>query len=268
MFNDSRAVRAYFLKLGLSSEIADIYLALVTYGPQSISELARRSGIERTRVYRLMDEMTASGLIEVETEYKKSIIRAAPASNLQILISKKEQEVHDLQAQLPQLNEYLVDSFQKTHTTRVQYYKGVDGLKQMYWNQTKSTKSEHLAILSENMQIRTNTSFFERWVRRCNEQSIAFRAIINDNFLKDQREWYGKHSNEQLHVWESRYLGDDVIALAYSTVIYDDVTSYYNWNGSEIFGVEIYNPEVADFQRQIFEMLWKQAQPKESQKVT
>lgn len=267
MFSDTQAVRAYFFKLGLPSEIADIYLALVAHGPQSISELARHSGVERTRIYRLMDEMTASHLIEVETEYKKSIIRAAPISNLQILISKKEQEVRDLQAQLPKLNDYLAETSHNSHTTRVQYYKGVDGLKQMYWNQTKSIAVEHLAILSENMQIRTSLSFFERWVRRCNDKELTFRAIINDTFLEDQHTWYGKHSTERLMSWQSRRITDDIFLLTYSTVIYDDVTSYYNWNGREIFGVEIYNPEVANFQRQVFEMLWKQAEPKESQRI-
>lgn len=260
-------VRDYFLKLDISSEIADIYQALAMYGPQSLSELARRSGVERTRIYRLMDEMTTSGLIEVETKYKKNIIRAAPIANLQILISKKEQTLRDLQAQLPRLNDYLAEASHNSRATRVQYYQGVDGLKQMYWNQTKAM-TEVLAILSENMQIRTNISFFERWVHRCNENGMKFRGIINDNFLKDQREWYGKHTTEQLQFWQSRHLADTAFPLTYSTVIYDDVTSYYNWKGDEIFGIEMYNAEIADFQRQVFAMLWNQALPIESQKVT
>ena len=260
MFSDTQAVRAYFFKLGLPSEIADIYLALVAYGSQSISDLARHSGVERTRIYRLMDEMTASHLIEVETGYKKSIFRAAPISNLQILISKKEQEVRDLQAQLPKLNDYLAETSHKSHTTRVQHYKGVDGLKQMYWNQTKAT-TENLAILYENMQIRTNVSFFERWAHRCNERGMTFRGIINDNFIKTQQEWYGRHSNERLASWQSRYLPDSVFLITHSVVIYDNVTSYYNWKDGEVFGVEMYNQEIADSQRQFFEMLWNEALP-------
>ncbi len=260
MFSDTQAVRAYFFKLGLPSEIADIYLALVAYGSQSISDLARHSGVERTRIYRLMDEMTASHLIEVETGYKKSIFRAAPISNLQILISKKEQEVRDLQAQLPKLNDYLAETSHKSHTTRVQHYKGVDGLKQMYWNQTKAT-TENLAILYENMQIRTNVSFFERWAHRCNERGMTFRGIINDNFIKTQQEWYGRHSNERLASWQSRYLPDSVFLITHSVVIYDNVTSYYNWKDGEVFGVEMYNQEIADSQRQFFERLWNEALP-------
>lgn len=260
MSKDTQAVRAYFFKLGLSAEIADIYLALHEYGPQSISELARRSHVERTRIYRLMDEMTSSNLIEVEVQYKKNVFRAAPITNLQIIITKKEQDLRDLQSELKQLNEKLADPADTSPATRVQFYKGADGLKQMYWNRTKS-KTENLAILSENMQMRTNLSFFARWARKCNEQNIKLRGIINDNFIKTQQDWYEDHSNERLAHWQSRYLPDDVFLITHSVVIYDNVTAYCNWKDGEIFGVEMYNQEIADSQRQFFEMLWTQGLP-------
>ncbi|QQG50599.1 MAG: hypothetical protein HZB75_03645 [Candidatus Saccharibacteria bacterium] len=260
MFNNTQVIRAYFFKLGLSAEIADIYLALHAYGPQSISDLSRHSGVERTRIYRLMDEMLASNLIEVEVQYKKNIFRAAPITNLQVLIAKKEQDLKDLQTELTQLHATLTKAADNAPATRIQFYKGDDGLKQMYWNQTKG-KSENLAILYENMQIRTNLAFFERWARTCNERGLKFRGIINDNFIKTQQDWYGKHSNERLASWQSRYLPDGVFLITHSVVIYDDVTAYYNWKDGEIFGVEMYNQEIADSQRQFFEMLWSQGLP-------
>lgn len=257
MFSDTQAVRAYFFKLGLASEMADIYLALHAYGPQSISELSRHAGVERTRIYRLMDDLTSSSLIEVETHYKKSVFRAAPISNLQILITKKEQELKDLQSDLNQLEQKLAGWSNHSPATRVQFYKGIEGVKQMYWNETKAS-TENLSILHENMQIRTNVSFFERWAHACNERGLTFRGIINDNFIRTQQEWYGEHSNERLASWVSRYLPDSVFLISHSVIVYDDVTAYYNWKDGEIFGVEMYNQEIADSQRQFFEMLWSQ----------
>jgi DNA-binding transcriptional ArsR family regulator len=257
MFGDTQAIRAYFFKLGLSSEIADIYLALHAHGRQTISQLSRNSGVERTRLYRLIDELQDNNLVEIETEYKKRIIAAAPVSNLQILITKKEQDIHDLRAGLHDLQEKLSGSSLHSAATKIQAYRGSEGLKQMYWNQTRS-KTENLSILYENMQIRTNLSFFERWAQTCNDQGFKFRSIICDNFLRTQQNWYQEHSNERLENWQSRYIPDGVFAITHSTVIYDDVTSYYNWKNGEIFGIEIHNKEIADAQRQFFEMLWMQ----------
>ncbi len=257
MLGDTQAIRAYFFKLGLSSEIADIYLALYAYGEQTISELARRSSIERTRIYRLMDELQASGLVEIESQYKRKIIRAAPISNLQILLSKKEQDLQELYNGLGDLQDTLSKNAHHSEATKIQAYQGTEGLKQMFWNQTRS-KSENLSILYENMQSRTKLAFFERWVEVCKERGVTSRSIISDNFVRTQQAWYKKNTNERMSNWQGRYIPDGVFPITHSTTIYDDVTSYFNWKDGEVFGIEIHNQQIADAQRQFFEMLWNQ----------
>jgi DNA-binding MarR family transcriptional regulator len=257
---DTEAIRKYFAKLDLEPEIADLYLILHAYGPQTISALARNAGIERTRIYRLLDKLTNTNLVETETQYKRIILHAAPIMNLQILLSEREQKLRGLQAELVELQRQLEAPERKTHSTRVQFYRGAEGNKQMFWNQTKA-KSQTLAILYETMQTRTSLAFFERWVRKCNEEGQSYRGLISDHFLTDLQNWYGKHSNERLEHWDSRYLSPDVFPITHSTVVYDDVVAYYNWRGGETFGVEIYNHEIADMQRHVFEMLWTQGVP-------
>ncbi len=259
--SDTNSIRTYFSKLGLSSEIAEIYLALHVHGRQTISELSRHSGIERTRIYRLMDELRASGLVEVEKQYKRSIFTAAPIANLQILLSKKEQELHDLRTEFQSLQETFSTRSLSSPSTKVQAYQGSEGLKQMFWNQTRSSSGENLSILYENMQGRSNLAFFERWVAVFNAKGINARSIIGDNFLRTQQEWYGTHKNERLRHWQGRYIPEGVFPVTHSMVIYDDVTSYYNWKNGEILGIEIHNQEIADAQRHFFEMLWVQGLP-------
>src|SRR6185437_1627393 len=107
MSPDTNAVRTYFAKLGLDREIADIYLSLHAHGPQTISELSRTAHVERTRIYRLIDKLLASNLIEVESHYKRGVIKAAPIANLNILISQKEQELKGLQDELGLIEQVL-----------------------------------------------------------------------------------------------------------------------------------------------------------------
>jgi sugar-specific transcriptional regulator TrmB len=257
MLADTSAVRSYFYKLGLESEVADIYLALHAYGPQSISALARNSGVERTHIYRLFDTLKNSGLVEIEVHNKYSILRAAPITNVQVLISKKEQELRDLQTEFTSLHNFLNGDVLSSPATRVQFFQGLEGIKQMVWNQTKAS-GENLSILYENMQSRTKQSFFERWARTCNEAGITFRGIIGDHFIKTQQQWYRDHSNERLASWRSRFVPDDVFKITHSTIIYGNVTAYYNWHDDEVFGIEIANQEIAETQRAFFEMLWAQ----------
>ncbi len=261
MSEEADAIRNYFVDLGLEIDIAEIYLTLRSCGPQSLLQLSRNARIERRRIYRLLDDLTSSGLIEIEEANKRKIYRAAPIANLQLILSDKEQELRNLQEKFKLLDRLLTeDPSYSSAGTRVQFYKGSDGVKQMLWNETKGS-TENLAILYENMQGRTNSAFFERWVERCNDRNIKFRGIIGDHFISTQQEWYKNHSNERLASWQSRYLPQSVLPINHSTVIYDDVIAYYNWVNGKVFGIELYNQEIADHQRQLFELLWEKARP-------
>jgi sugar-specific transcriptional regulator TrmB len=260
MPNDISPMHDYFAKLGLEPEIADIYLALEAYGPQSVLQLARNARIERTRLYRLLDTLAEYQLIEIEVLYKRKIYKAAPIGNLQVALSKREQELRDLQKELAQLQTHYANTSLHSPLTHVQFYRGEEGVKQMYWNQTRA-KNESLSILYENMQSRSNIAFFERWVERCNEQGLQFRSLVGDHFLNTQKQWYQQHTNEKLAHWEGRYIADAVMPITHSMVTYDDVVAYYNWKDGEVFGLEIYNREIATAQHHVFETFWKLAEP-------
>ncbi len=255
----SATLRTYFAKLDLAPEVADIYLALYTHGPQSISELARTSRIARINIYRIMDDLKSSGVIEIETRYKRSVLHAAPIENIHILIAKKEQELKNLQDEFTIIANIIKDTGHELSTTRVQQYQGITGLKQMFWNQTRA-KGECLSILYENMQTQTNLRYFERWVQLCNQRGLTFRSIIGDHFVQTQQSWYASHDNERLEHWQAHYVSDKDFPITHSTTVYDDVVAYFGKSGDTIFGVEIHNKAVADGQRRFFDMLWQQSQ--------
>lgn len=259
MSEEADAIRNYLADLGLDLDIAEIYLALRTCGAQSLLQLSRNSQIERRRIYRLLDKLEGSGLIEIEETHKRKLYKAAPIANIQIMLSKKEQELRGLQERLRLLDMMLAENPDTSPDTRVQFYKGGDGIKQMMWNETRGT-TENLAILYENMQGRTNNSFFNRWVEKCNDRKINFRGIIGPHFIKTQQQWYQKHQNDRLVMWQARYLPPEILKIEHSTVVYNDVIAYYNWVDGEVFGIELYNRQIADHQREMFEILWEKAQ--------
>jgi sugar-specific transcriptional regulator TrmB len=253
---DVNVIKNYFQKLDLLPEIADIYLSLHTHGPQTISDLARHSGVERTRIYRLIEELEKSNLVETQLDYKRRIFHAAPISNLQILISKKEQELEQLQQELDTISQAFTETNLASPTTRVQFYQGPDGAKQLFWNQTKA-KTEILSILHEPMQHKTKKSFFQRWAHAMNQHEVKHRSIVNDNFLASLKSWRNRHGSKT-KAWNGRIAPQGFI-IPNATVIYDNVVVYYNWKDGEVFGVEIHNVDIANTQRQFFEMLWQQS---------
>lgn len=262
MQHDTTHVHEYFTKLGFDPVVADIYLALHTHGAQSLLQLSRSSGVERTRLYRLLDTLHTAQLIETEEQYKGKRYKAAPLTNLQILLARREEELRGLQSEMFRLNDQLQQTDTLDSGTHVQFYQGADGLKQMLWNQTRA-QGDSCSILYENMQSRTNRTFFERWAERCNERGLHFRSLVGPHFVQSQTEWYASHANVRLDHWSGRLIADEVFPLRHSTVIYDNVVAFFDWKAGDLYGIEIYNEHIAQSQRQLFELLWQQATPLE-----
>lgn len=255
-----REAKAVIALITPEEQIQEIYVTLTMHGPQSISELARNAHVERTKVYRLLEDMQSLGLIEIQLQSHRNLIRAVPLSSLKPLIDQRAQALQAASDKLPKLEALLNAQTLSSPQTKVQFYRGQEGAKQMLWNQTKAT-TETLSILYQNMQSHTGEDFFMRWADRCNEQNLHFRSIVGDDFLQSQRDWSRKVSSKMLQNWSGRYIARDVHEIRFWTCLYDNVVAYFNWHEQEIYGIEIYNQDIADAHRNYFEMLWQQSEP-------
>lgn len=253
-------LRHYLVRLGLDERSADIYQALKQYGPQTMSEVARTSGVSRTRIYRVLDSLINAGLVEVQTHHKRSILEAASFSKIQVALAKKEQEVSELQKEYQQLVGKIDLHMVQSGRSRVYFYEGLEGIKQMLWTQTKYS-GENLSILRDGMKQQVGLAFFERWSQECNDKNIQFRSIIDNNFITTQEEWYALHTNKKLEHWRARWVPEDVLPINYSMVIFGDIVMHYNWDHQQKFGIAIHDKFIAGMQRNMFEILWKMGKP-------
>ncbi|MFZ1258008.1 MAG: helix-turn-helix domain-containing protein [Candidatus Saccharimonas sp.] len=263
MIESEKIIRLYLLQLGISLHGARMYQTLLTYGEQTISELSRRANIERTRVYRELPKLDRANLIEIDREEKSVLVRAAPLHNVQILLSKREQQVSDLVALLPKFEKAAQVSQRNVYETAVRSYRGSDGIKQMLWNETKA-KGELLSVLRYGIQIKTRAAFFDRWVAQCNARGLTSRSIVSSDFHTTQASWHAKHITNKLLNWQGRVVAPNVFPIEQNIIIHDDTVGFFNWGDDEIYGIEIKNQLNADTQRHFFELLWAQASSQKS----
>lgn len=92
-----------------------------------------------------------------------------------------------------------------------------------------------------------------------NDADLHFRSLYGDKFRESLDIWRSTNPGQRLTHWEGRYINPEVFPIEYATYIYDDVVAYLNWRDNEIYGIEIYNKEIANAQRQVFDMLFEKA---------
>lgn len=62
-----------------------------------------------------------------------------------------------------------------------------------------------------------------------------------------------------LKLYSCRVIPKSILDIKYDTHIYNDVTAYVYYYRDENFGIEIQNKVITESNRQMFEVLWKQA---------
>ena len=247
-------LKKYLIDLGLEAEEASLYMALIEKGGGTPLSLSRQTGINRTRVYRLLERMAVKKLIAQEVGEHTTLVTPAPIDQLQEILLAKQNKVAELSKKWSEAASTLEQSILETKAeTKVKFYHGKTGIEQMVWNVLKAKDGivgYTFRDLSHFVGEKFMTEFSEEFKRR----NLKMRDIHGDEYLSSKpidNNWGDKI--------DSRYLPREVLAIPHQMEIYDDVVTFYSWNEGEVWGTEIHNPKVAQMQRQLFEMAWEKA---------
>ena len=249
-------LKTFLIKLGLDNQESDIFASLCRLGPATVFQLAKESKINRTTLYRRIEEIQQKGLLETIVEEKRLLVKTVDFAQLENLVLQKADEAEFLQKNIPIIKSLLNSEYGMVQPgTKVLFYKGQEGIRQMVWH-TLRAKSEIVGFTFRDLTEAVGLKFASRWHEEFLLRGLRMRDIIGDEYLNNQKTAFA-YSQE---VFQSRYLPSSILSIDHQTDIYDDVVAFYNWHEGEVFGVEIQNDKVASMQRQIFEILWGMGQ--------
>jgi sugar-specific transcriptional regulator TrmB len=241
--------------LGLDFEESKIYLTLLEKGGMTVLEISRITKVSRTNVYRLVEKLKTEGLIEEIQRSSKKILMPVGAHKLEMLVKEQESKAEYLRKFLPELSTIIpaTNSISQPET-KVMFYKGVEGIKQMVWNTLKA-EGECVGYSYRTIAEIVGEDFAESWYTEFRFRKLRFRDLIGDEYLKSiNQESPRKVDNPN---FDSRFISKDVLDINHQVDIYNDIVAYYTWHEGEIFGVEIHNKKVAKLQKQLFEAIWR-----------
>lgn len=251
--NNQSTAHNRLCKLGLSKDEATIYLALLQ-GPSSHLELARRTHINRTRVYRVVEDLERRCLIIRRTDDRGTFIIAADPSALEIHQIAQEEETHHRRLVLAKLVPELQQlQRQIQHGFAVHTYEGVEGFKQMIWHELK-TQGEMLAF--GNMTYERLTGGDRLWSERyrmlSGQKEYQVRNIVNI----PGRTAVTAHS-AYARSYRSRVVSPEDLPMYVHLVVYNDTVAIFQLQNEQRVGVEIINEMFATTMRRIFDHYWR-----------
>jgi len=121
---------------GMSKKQAKIYLAAIALGETTIKEIAQKSGIRRTTIYDVIQEMIDLGYIKLTSHGARRKFLAATPEELQFIIKRR---VIAIQGGLEDLIK--ISNVEKSKP-KVWFFEGIEGLKNAFNDTLKYPEKE------------------------------------------------------------------------------------------------------------------------------
>lgn len=244
--------------LGLKSDESRVYLELCR-NPSTHLQLSRETGVNRTKVYRIVDGLEKHGLVARRTDDRGTFLVASEIAGIEVGLIQQQEKIRErrriLQDLMPDLNALKGSDA----SFLVQTYEGSAGYKQMCWHELRA-EGELLTFGNGTIEEETSDNLWSGHHRRRQiEAGYKTLEITNYNYGENGVEAFTASALLEAGLYEHRRLSPSVVAFDGQMVIYNKTVAIYHWKHEKKAGVELVGKTYADMMRQVFYHYWDMA---------
>lgn len=226
-------------RIGLATNEAKVYLALLRLGSGKAGKVAKESEVERTSTYNALQGLLAKGLASYVTIGKVRWFQAAPPERLVEYFEARTDQARELMPALQGLYK------QTTYRQNVKLFKGMRGVKSVL-NDIIATKQENLLFGSEGQLEERMPVYAQRFVNELRRARIPVKSLIRE----DRATPTGDNASVRL---VPKSVESPVV-----TNIYGEKIALIIWT-EQPEAVLIENKAAADAYRSYFRFMWDHA---------
>lgn len=234
---------------GLNPLESRLYLTGLEVGNAPASVYAKRTGLNRITTYNHLEELSRRGLFAIMEERGGKSYSPVSPEHFALEVQKNTAALNRV---LPELRA-LQGAAQRS--PQVKFFQGWEGVKRVY-EDTLTAEGELLNFANSALVRAHWENYDEEYVAERVRRKITLRGIAPN----DEAGWQ-VHGQDRVNLREIRLVPAKDFNFNNEINIYDHkvtIVSFGEVEG-ELFGLIIESKDVADTQRQIFEMAWRYA---------
>ena len=239
----------------LSDKEIKLYLTALRSGPMSVQDLAQRAKINRVLCYQILNNLSDKGLIVQELKkFGRHVIAESPQSILKIIDRRKRRLRHrelDVQEAMPELLAlYKTDNIKP----KVKFYEGKSAYTAICEDTLNSSVKEILQIgnIRNIYQVISKSYDDEYYIPARMENNIKTRILTFESPLTKK---FQKKDSDCLR--ETKFLPDKFLFQGYKFIYQNKVAIISS--AQELIGLIVESENLAQMERQVFELLWLQS---------
>ncbi|MBP6931750.1 MAG: helix-turn-helix domain-containing protein [Candidatus Pacebacteria bacterium] len=250
MENTSFDIKKSLLSIGFSEKEIEVYLALLELGKGTVTQIARKAGINRPTAYHVLASLELKKLVRTSGKEPKQEYTAESPENIEQILEEKISEYTSALKQAKEIIPELVSIHNKENRPKIKFYEGKDGLQKVY-EDTLSSSETILAYASVEDIQPTLPHYFPEYYKRRAKKGIPIRAIFPDSPEARERASLDKEEKRE------SVIVPDSFGFHPEINIYDNKVMIASWR--EKLGIIIESAEIADAMKKIYELAWSEA---------
>lgn len=252
--SDFSSIKQVLQDLKLSDEASEVYIYLCKNGYSSVLNIASKTGISRTQVYRHLDALTKLNLVSEEKPYWGTYFYALPISNLSGEIELQKQSLEEASLKLKAAESVFDNLFQNNNSAETISYRGISGLKQALWNLKKAEK-EYKVFEVDHISNLLDFKFSRSMRQKEIDKQIRSYDLSNQKL----------HKKEDLEPFDAnlskiKFIRPEVLKIKFEIIIYNDIVTLIDYFKPEPVAIEIKNPALNLMMNQMHDAFWAMAE--------
>lgn len=240
--------------LGLTAGEITVFEALLTNGPQPVSDLIIRTKLKKGDCYNKLANLMERGLIEEFTAHKKKHYRLANPKKLEELANLQYQEASIAKREL----ESLMPDLTSTYTLAYQQpgiitFEGPQAMRRVL-DDSLTAKGVIMQYVDLDAVLGVYPQLNAAYARKRTHLGVKKQIVVSDTPLARR---YA--SDQDPAITEVRLVDYQLPKFASVMQIYDDNVSYLTLKPEGMIGVIITDPFIAKMHQALFQMNWTAA---------
>jgi hypothetical protein len=242
--------------IGLTKVQAQAYKTLIENGAQGAPALAARIGESRTNGYKVLDKLCELGLATKEQSGKKVVYYPASPVALEQFVQRQatvaELRERKLKASMPNMLGFF---YERTEQPGIRFYQGEEGLRKMFYDQTKSKTPLYFIRSHEGIR-----HFGDDEAHRLRNLFPA-KGIVRYGIIQDilppkttPEDRMPVEESDKLMLLNRTWINVEDYDEPVEWVAYDDKLAIISFD-KEIMGTVIQSPQIADAFRKLYKLL-------------
>jgi len=241
--------------VGLTKEQSLVYEMLLKTGFTPASRLSTGTGIKRSLVYKILDQLISLGLTEKREDIGKvALFFPAHPSKLKELISQKEESLKTATLSLGGALGQLTSAFNLlSGKPNIQFFEGEDGVRKVLKDSLSS---------SEIIDAYSDIESIEKYIPEINTEYVAKRrkfGVKKRGLILDTPKARQLLEGYNPDITENKFMKCSMVPPQTQTIlqIYDNKVSFISLGENLFTGTIIENPHIYFLQKYLYQCLWE-----------